>query len=59
MYKQTMGFVKGIGAGIIAGAVVGAIGAQRMKNDRRFKKRADKALRTVGQVVDNVEYMFK
>lgn len=59
MYKQTMGFVKGIGAGMIAGAVVGAIGAKKMKNDRRFKKRADKALKTVGQVVDNVEYMFK
>lgn len=59
MYKQTMGFVKGMGAGIIAGAVVSAIGAQKMKKDRRFKKRADKALKTVGKVVDNVQYMFK
>jgi hypothetical protein len=59
MYKQTMGFIKGMGAGIIAGAVVSAVGAQKMKKDRRFKKRADKAMKTVGQVVDNVQYMFK
>ena len=59
MYKQTMGFIKGIGAGLIAGAVVSAVGANKMKSNRRFKKRAGKALRTMGQVVDNVQYMFK
>ena len=59
MYKQTMGSIRGVGAGIVAGAIVGAIGAKKMKNDRRFKKRADKTLRSMGQVVDNVQYMFK
>ncbi len=59
MYKQTMGFIKGVGAGLVAGAVVGAVSSQKMKKDRRFKRRAGKAMKSVGQVVDNVQYMFK
>jgi hypothetical protein len=54
-----MGFIKGVGAGLVAGAVVGAVSSQKMKKDRRFKRRAGKAMKSVGQVVDNVQYMFK
>lgn len=59
MYKQTMGFLRGMGAGIVTGAVVGAIGSQKINKNRRLKRRANKAMRTVGQMMNNVQYMFK
>ncbi len=59
MYKTTMGFVKGIGTGIIAGVAVSAIGAQMMKDNKHLKRNADKAMHAVNGMIDNVETMFK
>ena len=59
MAKNTMGIVKGVGAGLAAGAVVGFIGSQMMKNDKQMKKKAGKAMHAVGDLLDNVQYMFK
>lgn len=60
MYKSTsMGFVKGIGAGVIAGVAVSAMGAKMMKDNRHLKRNADKAMHAVNGMIDNVETMFK
>lgn len=59
MRKNTMGIVKGVGSGIAAGMVVGFVGSQMMKNDKQMKKKAGKALHMVGDLIDNVQYMFK
>ena len=59
MYKETMGFVKGIGAGMIAGVAVSAMSAKMMKDNRHLKRNADRALHAVNGMLDNVETMFK
>lgn len=59
MYKETMGFVRGIGAGMVAGVAVSAMGAKMMKDNRHLKRNADKALHAVNGMIDNVEMMFK
>lgn len=59
MYKETMGFVKGIGAGIVASVAVAAVGSQMMKNNRHLRRDAHKAMHAVGSAMQNVENMFK
>ncbi len=59
MYKETMGFVKGIGAGVVAAVAVAAVGNQMMKNNKHLKRDANKAMHAVGDVLENVEHMFK
>ena len=59
MAKNTMGIVKGVGSGLAAGAVVGFVGSQMMKNEKQMKKKAGKAMHAVGDLLDNVQYMFK
>ena len=59
MYKETMGFVKGIGAGIVASVAVAAVGSQMMKNTRHLRRDAHRAMHAVGNAMQNVEHMFK
>lgn len=59
MYKQTMGFVRGIGAGIVAGVAIAAVGNRMMQNNRGLRRRANKTLHTVGELMDNMQYLFK
>ena len=59
MYKETMGVVKGIGAGIVASVAVAAVGSQMMKNNRHLRRDAHKAMQAVGSAMQNVEHMFK
>ena len=58
MRQQAMGFVKGIGAGMLAGAAIAAVSSRKMKNDRGFRRRADKTMRAVGELFDNMQDVF-
>ncbi len=60
MKKMTI--VKGVATGAMVGAAVGMIGAQIVSSSRNgggLKKSAAKALRTVGNVIDSIEYFIK
>lgn len=57
--KNTMGVIKGIGAGMATGIVAGFVGSQMIKNDKQMKRKANKALSTVGNLIDNVQYMIR
>lgn len=57
--KRTISFVKGVGTGIAAGAVIATVGRTMMKNRKNFAKRTGKAVKAVGDFVDNIQYMFK
>lgn len=59
MYSKSMDFVRGVGTGLVAGAAIAAVGTRVMKNNRSLRRRANKTLRTVGDLMDNVQYMFK
>lgn len=59
MSNKAMGFVKGIGAGVLAGMAIAAVGTKMMQNDRGFKRRASRTMRNVGELLDNVQYLFK
>ncbi len=59
MYKQTMCFIKGIGAGMVAGVAVYAVGSKMMKDNRRVRRSANKAMNAVNDLMDNVVTMFR
>jgi hypothetical protein len=59
MYKETMGFVKGIGTGMVAGIAVASIGNRMMKDNKHMKRNTHKAIHAVGNLLDNVEVMFR
>ncbi len=55
-----MGFAKGMGAGIMLG-VMGSVagGIAYCTNKKSFKKQASKAVKAVGDFMDNVHCMMK
>lgn len=59
MSNKAMGFMKGVGAGVLAGMAIAAVGSRMMQNDRSFKRRANKTMRNVGDLLENVQYLFK
>ena len=59
MAKGAMNVVKGIAGGMIAGMAVGAIGKTVIDNKPKLKKKANKAMSAVGQIIDTAQYMFK
>lgn len=59
MNKGSMNFVKGVGAGMIAGAVVTAVGTSVMKNNKPLAKTTKKAAKAVGNIIDDIQMMIK
>lgn len=59
MVKNTMNVVKGISAGLIAGAVVGYVGSQMKQQPKKTKNKAVHAVNAVESLLDNVQAMLK
>ena len=59
MYKRSMTMTKGVCIGVLAGAAVAVVWTQMMKDKKHLKKNANKALHAMGELVGNVEGMFK
>ncbi|MDF1493369.1 hypothetical protein [Caproiciproducens sp. CPB-2] len=59
MYKETMGFVRGVGTGMVAGIAVASMGSKMMKNNRKLRRNANKAMHAVNGMFGDVQGMFK
>ena len=59
MSRGTMGLMKGMAIGIAAGVAVGAVGKTVFGNNKRLRKQAGRTVRAIGDIVDNVQYMFR
>ncbi len=60
MAKSAMNVVKGVALGMAAGAAAGMIGKKLMSgNKKSMKKKANRALREVSNMIDTASYMFK
>ena len=60
MQKNTaMSFVKGMGAGMIAGATAVVVGKMVMQDKHNVSKGSTKVIKAVGEIVDGVQTMFK
>lgn len=54
----TMTFMKGLGAGMIAGATVIAVGKVMLKESKNVSKGSTKMIKAVGEFVDGVQTIF-
>ena len=60
MTKAIGTFTKGIATGMVVGAAVSMIGNPLVARKRtKVKKNATKALRAVGELIQNAQYMMK
>lgn len=59
MAKNTMNIVKGVGAGLVAGIMFGFVSSVMMKNSRKTRRRATKAIDKVEGILDGMQNMFK
>ena len=60
MAKGTMNVVKGVALGMVAGAAAGMVGKKMMDNNKKtLKKKANRALREMSNMMDTASYMFK
>ncbi|MCH5303807.1 MAG: hypothetical protein J1E41_02995 [Ruminococcus sp.] len=56
---QAANIAKGIAGGMIAGVAVGIVGKNLLDNKPKMKKKANRAISTVGQLIDTAQYLFK
>lgn len=59
MQKNVMSFVKGMGAGMIAGAGVTMIGKSMLGNKHSISKGSAKVVKAAGEFIDGIQTMFK
>ncbi len=57
--NPAMNIVKGAVIGMAAGVAVGVIGKKAVDNNPKFKKKANKAFKTVESLMGTAQYMFK
>ena len=56
---QMSSIIKGVAGGMIAGVAVGMAGKAMIDSKPKMKKKANKAINTIGQFVDTAQYLFK
>lgn len=59
MNRNASNIVKGIGIGMTVGAVVGIAGSKMMRSNKKLKKTASKALKSVTNAMSNMQNMMK
>ena len=57
--NPAMNIVKGAVVGMAAGVAVGVMGKKAVDNNPKFKKKANKAFKTVESLMGTAQYMFK
>lgn len=58
MARNTANVIKGVGAGLVTGVMVGFVGSTMLKDNKKWKRKSAKALGTIGDLIDDVKDMF-
>ena len=59
MYKEMVGFAKGMGTGIAAGVAVSLIGNKMMRENKHLRRNVNKTVHAMSGLMDNVGVIFK
>ena len=59
MSKATMSFMKGMGMGLAAGVVTTVVGKAVIDNKKSLVKKTEKAVKTVGEIMENINGMLR
>ena len=58
MQNSSMSFMKGLGAGMVAGATALVVGKVVLRDHKNVAKGSTKLVKAVGEFVDGVQTMF-
>lgn len=58
MQNNSMSFIKGMSAGMVAGATAIVVGKMMLKDHKNVAKGSTKLVKAVGEFVDGVQTMF-
>lgn len=58
MARNTMGIIKGVGVGMLAGMAVGIAGSVMLRDNKKYKRKTAKAIHTVEDLIDGVKDIF-
>ena len=58
MAKNAMSFIKGMGAGMVAGAAAVVVGKVMLSDHKNVTNGSTKLVKAVGEFVDGVQTMF-
>lgn len=58
MANGSMTFIKGLGAGMVAGAAAVVVGKVMLEDHKNISKGSSKMIKAVGEFVDGVQTMF-
>lgn len=58
MANGSMNFIKGLGAGMVAGAAAVVVGKVMLEDHKNISKGSSKMIKAVGEFVDGVQTMF-
>ena len=58
MHNNSMSFIKGLGAGMVAGAAAVAVGKVMLQDKHNVAKGSTKLIKAVGEFVDGVQTIF-
>lgn len=59
MFKSSTHMIKGLFIGMISGLFLGSSISCIMRDQRKVKRKASRAIHAVGDFIDQVPYMFK
>lgn len=59
MQNSSTNFIKGMGAGMVAGAAAVVVGKMIVKDKHNITKGSTKLIKAMGEIVDGVQTMFK
>ena len=59
MQKSSSNFMKGLGAGMVAGAAAMVVGKMCLKDHKKVEKGGAKVIKAAGELVEGVQSMFK
>lgn len=58
MQKSSMSFIKGLGAGMVAGATAIVVGKVMLQDHKNIAKGSTKLVKAVGEFAEGVQTMF-
>ena len=58
MAKNTANVIKGVGAGLLTGMMVGFVGSVMMKDNKKWNRKSKRALSAVEDLIEGVKNMF-
>ncbi len=59
MFRSTMGFIKGLGFGVIACIAAASVASYQMRKNRHFRRNANRTMRSVDHLIGDVSHMFR